>query len=365
MHLVKRPTIAVTLALLSLAFVPTHAAFAGRATALAAPTAHVVAFPADTAMHPSAGTEWWYFVGHLSDASGHTYGFETTFFKFSGLRRYFPGSPVDTAFRTDVAVTDERANKFYNGVTYAPQTPLTRASTTAVDLSAGTMQVRTIGPLAYHVQGTAPEAGVDLIVRSTRAPMLVNRGYLGWGSAYTYYYSLTHMRAQGTITVGKRTIAVHGVVWNDHQWGNMGQSNVQGWQWMALQFADGTDTSLVQERPNTVAYAHWSQTLTPSSQQVFDPKTSVSVLSYWRSPSTHIRYPARWRVLIPAQRVDITVTPTIEGQEVVDHFPVDNWLFSYWEGSATFTGTRAGKPTSGQAYVELTGYNTPPTTLSL
>ncbi len=361
----KRSTIAATLALLGLALVPTHAAFAGGAKAPAAPARHVVAFPADTAMHPSAGTEWWYFVGHLGDASGHVYGFETTFFKFSGLRRYFSGSPVDTAFRTDVAVTDEAANKFYNGVTYAPQSPLTRSSTTAVDLSAGTMRVRTVGTLAYHVQGAAPGANIDLTVRSTRPPMLVNHGYLGWGSGYTYYYSLTHMQAQGTITIGKRTVAVHGVVWNDHQWGNMSQSNVQGWQWMALQFADGTDTSLVQERPTTAAYARWSQTLTAAGTQLYDPKTSVTVLSYWRSPSTHIRYPSRWRVQIPAQRVDVTVSPTIEGQEVVDHFPVDKWLFSYWEGSATFTGTREGKPASGKAYVELTGYNTPPTTLSL
>lgn len=361
----KRSTIATAAALLSLAFVPSRAALAGGATTPLASPAHPVVFPADTAMHPSAGTEWWYFVGHLSDAAGHQYGFETTFFKFSGLRRYFPGSPVDTAFRTDVAVTDEHANRFYNGVTYAPQSPLTRASTTAVDLSAGTMQVRTVGTLAYHVQGTAPGAGVNIMVRSARAPMLVNRGYLGWGSGYTYYYSLTHMEARGTVTIGKRTIAVHGVVWNDHQWGTMSQSNVQGWQWMALQFADGTATSLVQERPSTAAYARWSQTLTTAGQQVFDPNTTVTVLSYWRSPSTHIRYPSRWRVRIPAQQVDITVTPTIEGQEVVDHFPVDSWLFSYWEGSATFTGTRAGRPASGKAYVELTGYNTPPTSLSL
>jgi len=32
---------------------------------------------------------------------------------------------------------------------------------------------------------------------------------------------------------------------------------------------------------------------------------------------------------------------------------------SYWEGSCTVTGTRDGRPVSGKAYTELTGYDTP------
>jgi predicted secreted hydrolase len=64
------------LLLLPVTPVPAHAAPPGTG----GNTPHPITFPSDAAMHPSANVEWWYFVGHLADATGHTYGFEVTFF---------------------------------------------------------------------------------------------------------------------------------------------------------------------------------------------------------------------------------------------------------------------------------------------
>jgi len=88
------------------------------APALGASPPHAIHLPADEAMHPNAATEWWYVVGHLSDDNGHTYGFETSAIKVSGLRHYIPASPVNTAYRSDVAITDETAGRFYGGMRY-------------------------------------------------------------------------------------------------------------------------------------------------------------------------------------------------------------------------------------------------------
>src|SRR5579884_2263989 len=71
------------------------------------PHGHSIRFPADTAAHPSDKQEWWYTVGHLTDAQGHTYGFETTIAKIGGLTALFPGTTEDTALHTDVSVTDD------------------------------------------------------------------------------------------------------------------------------------------------------------------------------------------------------------------------------------------------------------------
>jgi len=349
------------LILLLLATIPTPAATLAH-QALPAGQSHTVSFPADTAAHLDTGTEWWYFVGHLVDAAGHTYGFEVTFFRFAGLRRYFPGSPVDTAYRTDVAITDEAANRFHEGVGYAAASAQATASATRVQLRAATVSVSTVGPLSYHIHGgTSDGSVVDLTVVSRRAPMLVHGGYTGWGSGYTYYYSLTHMQTIGALTIGGHHIAVHGIAWNDHQWGNMQQSNVIGWQWMALQLSDGADVSLVNERPYTNIDNDWAQGLLPDGRQVYTPRAVITVLDHWRSPVTHTVYPSLWRVRVPALQLDVTVRPTIHDQEVIDRFAVNGWLFSYWEGSAAITGTRAGHPISGKAYAELTGYGAPPT----
>src|SRR5262249_38328746 len=51
-----------------------------------------IRLPADAAMHPASPYEWWYFVGHLHDPSGRTFGFELVNFKFSHLHAVMPAS---------------------------------------------------------------------------------------------------------------------------------------------------------------------------------------------------------------------------------------------------------------------------------
>lgn len=354
-----------TLALLSLLLsIP-----ATPALARTAPAPRAVRLPADAAMHPAAGVEWWYYVGHLSDAAGHTYGFETTFFKFSGLQRFFPASPVNTAFRSDVAITDEAAGRFHHLIRYTPAQP-TRAfaATDRLRLHSRTLDVTTVGALAYHLQGSASDGSVDLTVASQRPPMLVHGGYLGWGAGYTYYYSLTDMTARGTLTIGSRHIPVHGTAWMDHQWGDMENSSVHGWDWMALQLDDHTAISLVNERTTSTAYPfrQWAQALFADNRQVFVPSNvQLTPLGHWRSPLTKITYPAGWRVRIPSLQLDVVVRPTVADQEMADRISVDGYRDSYWEGSCTITGTHAGRHVTGKAYTELTGYGSPPPATSL
>ena len=351
----KRLTFLLTLLLL----LPATPALARPASGGArAQAAHPVRFPADTAAHP-VPVEWWYFVGHLTDDAGHSYGFETTFFKFAGLRTYFPGSPYDTVYRTDVAISDEAHDRFYKSIQYNPPVTGTVASATQLRLQAGTIVLTTLGPLTYAIHGATPNGWVDLTAASQRPPMLVNGGYTGWGSGYTYYYSLTHMRATGALTLGGRRIPVHGVVWNDHQWGNMGGTSVHGWDWMALQLNDGADISLVNEHPANFADSKWVQALLPDNTQRYVHDATITPLAHWRSPTTHITYPSEWRVRVPSLRLDVVVRPTIHDQEMVDSYGSIGVSSSYWEGSCTVTGTRAGHAVSGKAYTELTGYGAP------
>ncbi len=338
---------------------PAHARLAHTRSSPPAPggvVARPVVFPADTFAHAGVGVEWWYFVGHLADDAGHTYGFETTFFRFGGLRRY--GSPIDTFYRTDVAITDEARRRFHHTVVYTPSLPpVTVASTSTLRLRAGALDVSTLGPLRYHIHGTLPAGAVDLTVAAQRPPMLVNNGFIGWGAGYSYYYSLTHMLTTGTLTIGARRIAVHGVTWNDHQWGDMGGSSVKGWQWMALQLSDGTDLSLANERPSAAPYATWAQALLPDNTQRYVRTAIITPLASWRSPATGTTYPAVWHVRVPRLGLDVVVRPTIPDQEVTDTGFL-GFKISYWEGSCTVLGTRNGHPVSGKAYVELTGYDT-------
>ncbi len=75
---------------------------------------------------------------------------------------------------------------------------------------------------------------------------------------------------------------------------------------------------------------------------------SVTVLSSYKSQKTGVRYPSRWEIRIPSERIQITLTPLIEDQELVTTRSTFNY---YWEGACAVEGT-----VYGRAYVEMTGY---------
>ena len=74
----------------------------------------------------------------------------------------------------------------------------------------------------------------------------------------------------------------------------------------------------------------------------------LEVLDNWRSPRG-ATYPARWRLRVPAQSLDLEVEPLLADQEL-------DVSFRYWEGAVGIRGTAARSPLTGLGYVELVGY---------
>lgn len=348
------PRVALLLGLLLVGAIPR-----GRVAAGYAP----IRLPADAAMHRDAPYEWWYFVGHLHDPAGRTFGFELVNFKFSHLREVMPSSPVDTIYRIDLAITDERAGAFHSLVSYlAP-------SIQGVALATDRLYSRMPGPegslaidtlpgrgLAYHIRSTLPAGGIDLRVRSSRSPLLEGgTGVVPMGvGGYSYYYSLTNLQAAGRLTVNGVRFAVSGLAWMDHQWGRWDWKTVHGWDWMALQLDNGTSLALY---GFVGGHSHSGKQATISfpngSQRAVHDAEMTPLQPSWKSPASKNNYPLAWHVRVPTLGLDATVQAVVPGQEMVDS------LFSegaYWEGSGRLHGTLRGKPISGLAYTELAGY---------
>ena len=74
----------------------------------------------------------------------------------------------------------------------------------------------------------------------------------------------------------------------------------------------------------------------------------IQVLRYW-TDAGGTRYPSRWRLIMPALGLDVTIHPVLADQELVTS-P------RYWEGAVDVSGTRGGRPLAGRGYVELVGY---------
>jgi predicted secreted hydrolase len=172
------------------------------------------------------------------------------------------------------------------------------------------------------------------------------------GSA-SYYYSLPRLAVQGTLERGGARIAVTGEAWFDHEWGSAPLDTSQaGWDWFALQLADGSTFMFYALRDRhgqrdahsagTFVDAHGAMRALSSAEVLLTPAGS------WVS-ADGVRYPSGWRIQVPALELDLNAQPVLKDQEL-------RLSPRYWEGAVAVQGRRAGRALGGRGYVELVGY---------
>jgi predicted secreted hydrolase len=350
------------------------------------PDPQPVVLPRDDAAHDRL-TEWWYYTGHLRDASGGTWGFE--FVVFRAERGGFPVS-----WASHLALTDEAGHQFHYAqrAEIGPQVDLQAApaaGTTppatrfdlairgldASDLSTftrtpwtmvgapggGTAVTDMLAATATPAESRGDPAagfGLALTLTATKPPALHDGdGYVDFGPAGgSYYYSRTAMTARGSITVGATKLDVTGTAWFDHQWGDFISVGGGGWDWFALNLGDGTDVTLSMVRGADGSYPLVYGTLVAadgSTRHLGPGDFTVAVTGHWTSPATGATYPAGWSVSIPSAGIVAQLVPTVPQQELDTRATTG---VVYWEGSQRVTATVGGRSVGGQAYVELTGY---------
>lgn len=321
-------------------------------------------FPRDHASHDDFKTEWWYYVGHLAGPDGGAYGFQLTFFR-SGIegRGSNPSRwAARNLYMAHFALSDEGRRR----LRYAER--IGRGALGDAGASRDTYRVW-IGDWEVRAEGEghrlrARDGGfaIDLRVRPERAPAIhgrdgVSRKGTGSGEA-SHYYSLTRLRAGGTLILDGREVKVAGLSWMDHEFGSgqLGPEQV-GWDWFGLQLDDGTDLMLYQiRREDGTADPQSSGTLiTPEGKAVHlrREEFQVEVLDRWKSPRSGGVYPMRWRLAIPGVAMDLTLVPAFPDQELDT---ARSTRVIYWEGVVRAQGMAGGRGVTGKGYVEMTGY---------
>ncbi len=169
------------------------------------------------------------------------------------------------------------------------------------------------------------------------------------------------MQAEGTLAVAGAAGRVEGLAWMDHEFGSnqLGEEQV-GWDWFGLQFDDGSELMLYRLRlkgggteprsSGTLVRADGSSVHLPLS--VF----RLTPLATWTSRASGATYPIRWRVEVPASGIDLTVEASLPDQELRTEGATG---VTYWEGSVTARGVKAGRPAEARGYLEMTGYARP------
>lgn len=323
-------------------------------------------FPDDHGPHPGFKTEWWYYTGNLDATDGRRFGFQFTLFRVALV----PPGTADTArasaWATDhlymghFALSDVRNERLYAFERFSREAAgLAGAQTAPFRVWLEDWEAVSIDSAGFPMRVRAEQNGTGIDLLLTPAKPFVLQGDAGLDPKGTepgnasYYYSATRLAAEGTVAVEGATYDVSGRAWMDREWSTSALAEDQvGWDWFSLQLDDGRDLMYYQLRTRDgtpdaesdgvlVAADGAKTTLRREDVQ-------LEVLDTWTSPQGGT-YPSGWRLQIPAQSLDLTVTPYFEAQEL-------DVSVRYWEGAVQVTGTADGKPIAGSGYVELTGY---------
>jgi predicted secreted hydrolase len=332
-------------------------------------------WPRDHAAHPAYRTEWWYYTGHVTTASGRRFGYELTFFRL-GMR---PGDPQPLAnqsrwrghelFPAHFALTDERGQTFFHSETFAREALGEGfASASTLDVRSGNWTLRgaptrdrALERMTLSASAMTPEGrnAIDFVQLPQKPAAIHGRGGVSrkaaCASCASHYYSYTRLQTSGTLQFHGERFAITGLSWMDHEFGSGElESDQAGWDWFSIQLNDRRELMLYVLRQK-------DGRITPqSSGSLIERDGTVRALPLdafnivatgsWRSPHTGGTYPSGWRVRVARAGIDVTLVPTVLDQELATASGV-----SYWEGAVDARDAVHGQ-SLGVGYVELTGY---------
>lgn len=315
-------------------------------------------FPDDHGPHDGFQTEWWYFTGNLESEQGRHFGYQLTFFRYAlaptPIKRESRWA-TDHVFMAHFAITDVTGQRFYHRERFSREAlglAGAQASPLRVWLN-GWQMTGSDDDLPLRLVADDDEFAIDIQLRAVKAPVLQGDDGLSQKSSEpgnaSYYYSLTRLQTDGSLTLGNERFVVRGESWLDREWSTSALGETQaGWDWFALQLADNSELMFYRLRHHdgstdpysAGSYVDADGTVTHLNAD----EVTITVLDEWQSPAGG-RYPARWRITVPVIGRELEVIPRLANQEL------NTTTVRYWEGAVTVEGE-----VSGKGYVELTGY---------
>ena len=304
--------------------------------------------PEDEGAHDT-GIEWWYFNGHLADGAGNRYSFH-----FVTFQRAVGAGAIAQLFQ--LGWSDHARGLYLTGE---------EANLTAAVPSPGQFDVQYAGwsmrgdGVDYALFFDTGEYSARLTATSLKpAALHQGNGLVSLGPAgYTYYYSRSRLDISGSLDINGQPREVTGTAWMDHQWGEIGSRKV-GWDWMGLQFDDGSELMavLVWDPDGHHPFAGYGTHITPDGAvRHLDPKDiRLTPTGSWTSPATGVVYPMGWDFTVGPLELDLALIPVRQDAEFAGSRFVSA---AYWEGAVSVEGTRGGTAVTGRGFVEMVGYD--------
>ncbi len=325
-------------------------------------------FPKDHFNHPKFQTEWWYFTGNVTSDDGHRFGYELTFFRQGLNREAKKGETwdIEDIYLAHLALSDIDGSQFY----HTERTNRAGPGIAGIDEAAqriwnGNWNVLWSGA-DQKLQAVDERFRLLLTLHPEKPPVIhgengVSQKAEGLGRA-SHYISLTRLKTNGTIEVGKNTFRVNGDSWMDHEFfTHQLEANQVGWDWLSIQLSDNSELMLYQiRRKDGSVDPHSSGTYVDQRGESLHLRASDFVLApegkIWKSPVTAATYPILWRISIPKLGIELETSTELKTQEISGQSKIAP---SYWEGAIGLTGRKGANRLGGVGYLEMTGYDHP------
>lgn len=332
--------------------------------ALALP-GYLFRFPHDHGSHPEYKLEWWYYTGHLHSDNGRRFGYELTFFR-TGVDRDSSNASrwkLQNFFIAHFALSDIANGRFY----YFEK--LNRAGPGIAGSDRGSLNTWNENWSArlqdgkMRLQADAGHIKLGLVMTPEKQPVVHGKNGIsqkaeGLGRA-SHYYSITRLKAEGSLMLEGRNLHVVGQNWMDHEFGTNQLAGTQvGWDWFSIQLDNGEELMLYRLRRRDGAIDPYS-----SGTEIFPNGKAMHLNAddfvalpqrQWKSPKTGIVYPVSWTISVPSVDARLHLVALLDDQELVT---MRSTGIAYWEGAMEVSGAWKGKPVRGKGYVELTGYS--------
>ena len=307
-----------------------------------------VQLPGDEGAHLTP-VEWWYFNGHLTTESGLEYSFHFVTFQLvlpSGLTpRLAQLSWADHS--KGIHLTAEQADL-----------PLLNKSSGSFDLRLLSWSMSGDGS-EYSLEFQTGDYDVALQATSQKSATLHDgNGLVDLGIAgKTYYYSRTHLKASGVVSVAGQPQQASGTAWMDHQWGDFSTKSI-GWDWLSLNLDDGSElmVSVVWKQDGHEPITTYG-TYVPADEEavhISGNAIAFTTTGSWTSEATGAEYPMGWTLRIESLEIDLTLTPVMTNAE----FAASAFIpVAYWEGAVIAEGVKGQAAITGKGFVEMVGYD--------
>lgn len=208
-------------------------------------------------------------------------------------------------------------------------------------------------PFEYELSASASQAGFSLNAISQKRPLIPGGdGLFDQGAtSYTYYYSLSDIRLEGSLLFEESSEEVSGTGWIDRQYGSFNPNTGEAYEWFYLQLSNGMDLNIwnlftgEKKLPDDPAYRHLSAYVDEDTQYT-NHDFELERISWALMPGSENCYAQSWRLRSDRDQLDLSFSTLHHNSEVPYPFP-------FFEGPVKASGTVNGSPVSGIGFAEL------------